>query len=209
MRIDEDARPGAGRVLAAVRDAAAGATAAELGSRLDLHVTTVRFHLDRLAADGLIAGHAVPSGGRGRPRMVYQAVRVPDARAGMLAALADAAAGDGPVAERAQRAGARWADGLDVDGLDPVAALSAVFTELGFAPVLAEGGLALQACPFLEDARRHPEVVCGVHRGLAMGIARRAGAEIDLRPFQGDACVLAVKWRLKVQTKQANRNTPL
>jgi predicted ArsR family transcriptional regulator len=190
MRIDEDARPGAGRVLAAVRDAGAGVTAAELGSRLRLHVTTVRFHLDRLAADGLVAGRAVPSGGRGRPRMVYQAVRVPDARAGMLAALADAAAGDGSVAERAQCAGESWAEGLDVDGLDPVAALAAVFTELGFAPAPVEGGLALRACPFLDDARRQPEVVCGVHRGLALGIARRAGASVELRPFQGDVCVL-------------------
>ncbi|PKQ18338.1 MAG: hypothetical protein CVT68_03960 [Actinobacteria bacterium HGW-Actinobacteria-8] len=154
-------------------------------------MTTVRFHLDRLAADGLVAGRAVPSGGRGRPRMVYQAVRVPDARAGMLAALADAAAGDGPVAERAERAGEQWAEGLDVDGLDPMATLAAVFTELGFAPVPTVGGLALRACPFLEDARRHPEVVCGVHRGLAVGIARRAGASVDLRPFQGDVCVLA------------------
>ena len=192
MRIDEDARPGAGRVLAAVRDAAAGVTAAELGSRLGLHVTTVRFHLDRLAADGLVAGRAVSSGARGRPRLVYQAVRVPDARAGMLAALADAAAGDGPAAERAQRAGERWAEGLDVKGLDPVAALAAVFTELGFAPVPSEGGLALRACPFLDDARHHPEVVCGVHHGLAAGIARRAGASVELRPFQGSVCLLAV-----------------
>ena len=192
MRIDEDARPGAGRVLAAVRDAAAGVTAAELATRLGLHVTTVRFHLDHLAADGLVAGRAVSSGGRGRPRVVYQAVRVPDARAGMLAALADAAAGVGPAAERAQRAGESWAEGLDVEGLDPVAALSAVFTELGFAPVPAEGGLELRACPFLDDARRHPEVVCGVHRGLATGIARRAGASIELRPFQGTACVLTI-----------------
>jgi predicted ArsR family transcriptional regulator len=192
MRIDEDARPGAGRVLAAVRDVGAGTTAAELSSGLGLHVTTVRFHLERLAADGLIAGRAIPSGGRGRPRIVYQAVRVPDARAGMLAALADAAAGDGLVAERAQRAGERWAEGLDVDGLDPVAALVAVFTELGFAPVPSVGGLALRACPFLEDARRHPEVVCGVHRGLAVGIARRGGSSVDLRPFQGNACMLTV-----------------
>jgi predicted ArsR family transcriptional regulator len=110
----------------------------------------------------------------------------------MLAALADAAAGEGPAAERAQRAGERWAEGLDVEGLDPVAALAAVFTGLGFAPVPTEGGLALRACPFLEDARRHPEVVCGVHRGLALGIAGRAGAAVELRPFQGNVCVLAV-----------------
>lgn len=137
--------------------------------------------------------------------MVYQAVRVPDARAGMLAALADAAAGDGAVAERAQRAGERWAETLDVVGRDPVAALSAVFTELGFAPVPSEGGLSLRACPFLEDARRHPEVVCGVHRGLAVGIARRAGASIELKPLQGEACVLLVDQRPRARENWAVR----
>ena len=192
MMIDEDARPGAERVLAEVRDAPAGVTVAELAALLDLHVTTVRFHLERLAADGLVGGHAVASGGRGRPRVVYQAVRVPDARAGMLAALTDAAAGHGPVAERAQRAGERWAETLDLGSGGVVEALADVFAQLGFAPAVADGGLALRACPFLDDARRHPEVVCGVHRGLAMGIARRAGAEVELRPFQGNVCVLGV-----------------
>jgi len=191
MMLDEDARPGAERVLAAVRDAAAGTTAGELAALLGLHVTTVRFHLERLAADGRVAGAAVPTGGRGRPHVVFRAVRVPDARAGMLAALAEAAAGDGPVAERAQSAGERWAEGLDLGSAGVVDALADVFAQLGFAPEPTEGGLVLRACPFLDDARRHPEVVCGVHRGLAVGIARRAGGEVQLRPFQGDVCVLA------------------
>ncbi len=197
MRLDEDARPGAQRVLAEVREAVvetgAGATAGELAAALGLHVTTVRFHLERLAADGLVAGHAVPSGGRGRPHMVYRALRVPDARAGMLAALTDAASGDGPVAERAQRAGERWAETLDLGEAGMVQALADVFAQLGFAPVPAGGGLALRACPFLDDARRHPEVVCGVHRGLAVGIARRAGGAVELTPFEGDVCVLALR----------------
>lgn len=191
MRLSEDARPGPQRVLAAVRDAGTGVTAGELAALLGLHVTTVRFHLERLAADGLVAGHAVPTGGRGRPHVVYQAVHVSDVQAGMLAALTDAAAGDGPVAERAQRAGERWAEALNLGEAGVMEALAHVFAELGFAPEAADGGLALHACPFLDDARRHPEVVCGVHRGLTVGIARRAGASVELRPFQGNACVLA------------------
>jgi predicted ArsR family transcriptional regulator len=198
MMIDEDARPGAERVLAAVRYASdgvaagAGVTAAELAARLGLHVTTVRFHLERLAADGRVAGHAVASGGRGRPHVVYQEVRLPDARAGMLAALADAAAGEGPVGVRAQRAGEAWAETLDLGEEGVVDALTEVFAQLGFAPEPTEAGISLRACPFLDDARRHPEVVCGVHRGLAVGIARSAGASVELRPFQGDACLLDV-----------------
>lgn len=192
MRIDEDARPGAERVLAAVRDAGAGAAAGELAGLLGLHVTTVRFHLERLAAEGLVASHTVPTGGRGRPHDVYRAVRVPDAQARMLAALTDAAAGEGPVAERAQRAGERWAETLNLGEAGAIEALTDAFAQLGFAPVYAAGGLALRACPFLDDARRHPEVVCEVHRGLAVGIARRAGGEVELRPFQGNSCLLAL-----------------
>lgn len=192
MRLQEDARPGAERVLAAVRERSGGVTVGSLAEELGQHVTTVRFHLNRLIANGLVVGRSERSPGRGRPATIYRAVRVPDARIAMLAALADAAASEGTPAERAERAGARWAQEVDVEGLDARSALAAVFAELGFAPQPVGEGLALRACPFLDDARRHPDVVCGVHRGLAMGIARRAGAEVDLRPFQGDACVLGV-----------------
>jgi len=122
----------------------------------------------------------------------------------MLAALTEAAAGEGPVAERAQSAGERWAAGLDLGSGGVIDALSDVFAQLGFAPERAEGGLALRACPFLDDARRHPEVVCGVHRGLAIGIARRAGGEVELRPFQGDVCVLAILARSVLECHRAD-----
>ncbi len=192
MRPTEDARPGAGRVLAAVRASARGATVTELASDLGLHVTTVRFHLERLERQGLVAGVTETTGRRGRPRGVYRAVAVADARAGMLAALADAAAGEGPAAVRAREAGERWAASLNLEVRDAASALTAVFRELGFAPEPFGDGLALTACPFIEEARQHPEAVCGVHQGLAAGIARRAGASVELRPFQGDTCVLAV-----------------
>lgn len=192
MRPLEDARPGAGRVLGAVRAHREGVSATELAEELGLHVTTVRFHLERLARQGLVAGMTLPTGGRGRPRGVYRAIEVPDARAGMLAALADAAAGEGPAAVRAREAGERWATSLNLDVRDAAGALATVFRQLGFAPEPFGDGLALTACPFIEEARQHPEAVCGVHQGLAAGIARRAGASVELRPFQGDVCVLGV-----------------
>src|SRR5665648_672914 len=72
----------------------------------------------------------------------------------------------------------RQAEALNLGEAGVMEALAHVFAELGFAPEAADGGLALHACPFLDDARRHPEVVCGVHRGLTVGIARRAGASV-------------------------------
>jgi predicted ArsR family transcriptional regulator len=46
-------------------------TAADLATLLDLHVTTVRFHLDQLDAAGLIDSEFVRTGSAGRPRKVY------------------------------------------------------------------------------------------------------------------------------------------
>lgn len=198
MRPYEDARPSARRVLDAVRAHREGVSAAVLSHELGLHVTTVRFHLERLARDGLITSVTEPTGGRGRPRGMYRVVEVPDARAGMLAALADAAAGEGPAAVRARAAGERWAESLSLEVRDAASALASVFRQLGFAPEPFGDGLALTACPFIEEARQHPDAVCGVHQGLAAGIARRIGATVELRPFQGDVCVLGVAPRAGV-----------
>jgi len=198
MTPDEDARPGAERVLDAVRAAPGGAAADVIAAQVGLHVTTVRFHLDRLVASGRVTAHTQASGERGRPRHLYQAVHTPDARAGMLAALADAAAsGSGSASVRAQRAGEAWAEAFDdrrdAEGGPPLRdVLLEIFGALGFAPALTGEDVALRACPFLDDAQRHPDVVCGVHRGLAIGIARRSGASVGLEPFAPGGCLLTL-----------------
>ena len=46
----------------------------ELAGRFGLHVNTVRFHLDRLVADGLVARHAEQRTEPGRPRLTFTAV---------------------------------------------------------------------------------------------------------------------------------------
>ena len=65
--------------------------------------------------------------------------------------------------------------------------------EWGYTPELAvDGGdvtLTLRDCPFLDLARAHPAVVCGVHRGLLKGALREAGehrARVSLRPLVGE-----------------------
>ena len=66
--------------------------------------------------------------------------------------------------------------------------------EWGYTPDVEVSGrqgdvtLTLQDCPFLDLARAHPEVVCGVHRGLLKGALEVAGegrAGVSLRPFTG------------------------
>ena len=186
-------------MLDAVRDATAnaaegttgGITALDVAQLVHLHVTTVRFHLERLVGDGLVVGEVVSTGGRGRPHVEYRAVALSDARAAMLAAVTDVASGEGPVAVRARQAGQRWADSLALDVRDAASALTEVFASLGFAPEPVGDAMHLRACPFRDEARRHPEVVCGVHQGLAAGIARRAGMEARLT-MEPEVCVLEI-----------------
>lgn len=62
------------RVLRMVREHGGAIDAVELASRLELHVTTVRFHLDALCDEGAIERTRMNRDGVGRPRTGYRAV---------------------------------------------------------------------------------------------------------------------------------------
>jgi predicted ArsR family transcriptional regulator len=175
------------RMLAATgapMDAAAVAEAA------GIHVTTARFHLDRLVETGEADRAPLAGGARGRPRVGYTAaaaVRAEPARATMVSVLADAlgAAPDGP--SRARAAGREWADALGGAG-----DLVDVLERLGFAPAREERGIRLRACPFLDAARVHPEIVCQVHRGIIERVVE-PDADVRLVPFDAPSgCLVSL-----------------
>lgn len=206
-----------------------GLTAAELGGRLGLHTTTIRFHVDQLVAAGVLDAHFIRSGGVGRPSKKYVL------REEMLGQTAEQAAGTQPFEVLAgllasamsvsesdrltpEEAGIRWAmrraEDLPVHDLtDPAGAPGTPGTpardakvheviellgEWGYTPETepVEDGTAvditLRQCPFLDLAHTHPDVVCGVHRGLLRGALTAVGepgARVSLQPFVGpDTC---------------------
>ena len=176
--------------MAFLRSAPTPLTAAALAEHLDLHVTTVRFHLDQLEQVGLVTRESEPTGRRGRPAATYRAVDVDlsAARDQMIDALAAAAASGGhsPQAD-ARAAGRQWAAALAVPHGDAVTVLTRVAGQLGFEPEPTDGGIRLRACPFRSAARRNPQVVCQVHLGLLRGLAARAHdgdrVSVGLVPF--------------------------
>ncbi|OJV60563.1 MAG: hypothetical protein BGO38_10095 [Cellulomonas sp. 73-145] len=212
------ASPARRRVLDAVRAAAEPPTAQQLAVELDLHVTTVRFHLDLLEQSGLVERVTRHAGRRGRPSVHYRAVgpAADVARDQMIEALAEALAASGAAAHReSAAAGRRWADQLaaraDTDPdthIDPAtrtdpagqaaeatAAISEVFGRLGFDPEAHDDTIRLRSCPFRETASRYPEIVCQVHTGLAQRLAERAfdgeRVQVRLTPFvEPELCVL-------------------
>lgn len=198
---------GQARVLAALRQAAAPLTLAELSEGTGLHVNTLRGHLGALLSRGEVTRTAGPTEGRGRPAWRYAALGPDSAPAGELAGLAVALAGavarssDDPAAQTnlaGREWGARLAEqvgGAAVGSTDARDATLSVLGRMGFAPQRTDGRtVRLTRCPLLSAARAEPEIVCGVHLGLVQGLLEALGepsAGADLLPFvEPGACRL-------------------
>ena len=194
-----------------------GLTALELGRKLSLHSTTIRFHVDQLVAAGMLDFYFARSGGVGRPSKCYvlrerslgESATGPSGPepftmlAGVLASAlsADEAdpltpeeAGIRWVARRAQQAPPRL---HDQSAQGKVGQVVELLSEWGYTPDTTVGDdgvvdMTLRGCPFLDLAHTHPDVVCGMHRGLLHGALEavgEAGARVSLQPFVGpDTC---------------------
>jgi predicted ArsR family transcriptional regulator len=208
-------------VLAALREAAAPLTLADLSDRTGLHVNTLRGHLDALLTRGEVSRSPVPTHGRGRPAWRYAALGPDSAPAGELADLAVALAGavsrsSADPTTQANLAGRDWGarlaeqvDRADDGRADGRAAVLAVMRRMGFAPlergergergdrgVTGARTVRLTRCPLLSAARAEPDIVCGVHLGLVQGLLEALGessAGSDLVPFaEPGACRLVL-----------------
>lgn len=157
---------------------------AELTAHLGLHHNAIRQHLTKLLNAGLVVESTVPNGGPGRPKLVYRVDPATDSRWGpigpyerlswLLAEVATSGASPVDVGRSAT------ADDPVDDGGSAVETLAAHLTTTGFDPrVEVDGSTArfvLGPCPFASTASVAPEVVCELHRGMAIGVAERCGS---------------------------------
>ncbi len=184
---------------------------AAIAARFGLHPNTVRWHLEVLTEAGLVVSESARPAGRGRPRLVYQAVDAGRAGAaeglGLLtealaASLAGAGVESAPLTEEAGRAWGRYLvrrppPSRSVSAEQAVDEVVRVLRGIGFdlrAAAADEGyELRVRPCPFGEAARAHPDVVCPVHLGLMRGALAELGAPLDaerLEPFvEPDLCL--------------------
>jgi predicted ArsR family transcriptional regulator len=174
------------------------------------------FHLDRLAAAGLLttefrrlSGRTGP--GAGRPAKLYARadrdirVALPERRydvaAGLMADALEDASDDGPpksLRAAAQRLGeevgrsARAAAGPRPSRARRRAALVESLAERGYEPHEQGGELRLGNCPFVAVVDEHQDLVCGMNLALADGLLdglgeTRATTRLDRQP--GQCCV--------------------
>ncbi|MGZ3460365.1 MAG: helix-turn-helix transcriptional regulator [Archangium sp.] len=190
------------RILEELR-AQGGLDSRELGRLVGLHPNTVRSHADQLIEAGLVRAVSAPSSGRGRPRVLYEAI--PDSgstQQGGYQLLAQILAGYLATTDRpqsvAESAGHAWGSYL-AEKPEPFSGISAdqatqkvveLFDELGFMPEAveesAERKILLHRCPFREVAESNQEVVCAVHLGMLKGALAEMGAPLQatrLEPF--------------------------
>lgn len=179
------------------RDAAAAA--------LGLRRSTAAFHLDRLAAEGLLAVEYRRLGGRtgpgaGRPAKLYRRanteleVSVPERRyelAGTLlaGAVEESTRSGTPVREVLSRMARDTGREIGASA----ESLPAALDEHGFEPSREpDGGIALRNCPFHRLAQQFTELVCGVNLELLRGVAKGTGDQertMVLDPAPGRCCV--------------------
>lgn len=208
------------RILRLVRDSADAIDAAGLSSLTGLHVTTVRFHLEALCADGMVTRTRLKQPGAGRPRTGFIAARERLDYRVLSEILATALGGTEEIrARRAEHAGRAWAaripesrDDRDVSTTENVLDRTAshaheVFEQMGFAPEVVparkpddgERSIKLHQCPVRELARSHPEVGCRLHLGVLEGLVDKQADErsprlsVELEPFvEPELCVAKV-----------------
>jgi predicted ArsR family transcriptional regulator len=183
-------------------------TTSEVADALDLHVNTVRPHLERMRDVGLLRVDTETRGTVGRPQHRWSLT--PDAPAlglepspwptlarTLLAAAASGGLDPGDLADAGRRQGradaVQWPDGTGcLDGLVVEQA------RLGFDPATVEeparATVAFAHCPFRELAAEHPQLVCALHGGLVQGFVdawddcsvERFHTLIDRSPCQVD-----------------------
>jgi predicted ArsR family transcriptional regulator len=177
---------------------------------LDLALHTASFHLDRLAAEGLLevdyrrlSGRAGP--GAGRPSKLYRradrefAVSLPPRRYDLVGEILATAVDrttrgvplDRSLAECAHEEGVSLGRGSGASGtLD---GLAAVLATQGYEPTVADRTVELANCPFDALARNHTDLVCSLNRSYVQGVADGLGCGVTARlePEPGHCCVKA------------------
>lgn len=184
--------------------------------------STAAFHLDRLAASGLltttfgkVSGRSGP--GSGRPAKLYAvatdevAVSVPARRYDLMgdllaSAVGLAAAQGGPVLD-ALRVTAT--DAGRSSGREAVT-FEALLESTGYHPASDGRGTVMMNCPFHRLAAEHTEVVCAANHAFLCGAAEATGrdpADVRLEPGAGRCCVRVVEAIRSPSKRPANSQT--
>jgi predicted ArsR family transcriptional regulator len=169
-----------GAIVSALRDATDGLDTTALAHRIGLHPNTVRWHLGRLADEGLVRSAPERRHARGRPSIVHrltpEGVVLGRDEYRLLATMLTAALGsDSDGARRAYSTGVEW--GRHLHAADPASDVVTLLDRQGFAAQESGDRIEMRRCPFYALAETHPQIVCTLHRGIIDGALDASGSQ--------------------------------
>jgi predicted ArsR family transcriptional regulator len=173
-----------------IGDAGRPVSIAELTDHFAFNHNAIRQHLAKLVEAGLVVGRTVQSGGRGRPKLVYEIAAGVESQWGVTGPyerlsrlLADMIqTGETPV-ELGRRVGRELGAASETPETT-VAEMANAMARQGFDPEVRvrknTADIVLRNCPFQSVALAHPDTICTLHLGMAEGLAESgAGVIVD------------------------------
>jgi predicted ArsR family transcriptional regulator len=180
------------------------------GAAVGISRSLAAFHLDKLAAAGLLdvefrrpVGRRGP--GAGRPAKLYRRaerqldVTIPPRRYELAARILAAAvhdATDGRPLTESLRDAARQAGASMAHGVRNRTRAVDVLSAFGYEPIADGATLLLRNCPFHALALEHTDLVCGVNADLLTSFCDAVpelGLHAELAPARGRCCVTLTK----------------
>ncbi len=162
---------------------------AELTDWFGLNHNAIRQHLAKLLDASLVVESTVPSGGPGRPRLLYEIDPAAESRWGVigpyerLSLLLSEIISTGDTPEDVGRRAGQDYRSSAADPGDAVTNLTEAMTRMGFDPEVRRKGkrvdIVLDTCPFATTALADPDTVCSLHLGMAQGIAEGTSTVVD------------------------------
>lgn len=166
-------------IVGALRDTPSGLDTNAIAEFVGVHPNTARWHLARLADDGLIRSAPERHKSRGRPSIVHRLT--PEGVAAgrdsyrLLATMLTAAlASDPDGARRAYATGVEW--GRHLSAAEPGADVASLLDREGFAAEQNGDRIEMRRCPFYALAETDPQVVCTLHHGIIDGALAETGS---------------------------------
>jgi predicted ArsR family transcriptional regulator len=152
-----------------------GASASEVATGVGVHLNTARTHLASLHRAGVIERLSDSRGRRGRPLIRYRIVRdwAPrgDEFLALAGVLADSVIDAGGGFTRVREAAFRWGQRHSTQGSGSIGErLEGAMACLGFSASVAEGRLALSACPCPLVCSPKPQLICGLADAVVDGV---------------------------------------
>ncbi len=187
------------RLFLYLASAAAPVGRDEAAAALGVARSVAAFHLDKLAAAGVVtveygrrSGRTGP--GAGRPAKLYRAVEgelifsVPERRYELAAAILAQAVADAEeesisVAEALEKAARTFGRTMGADSdkpggpKDSLERVADVLIPYGYLPCIGPDQITLTNCPYHSLATEHRAVVCGMNLRLIKGVLKGAGAK--------------------------------